>query len=59
MDAAELLYAQYEEDIRVKANSAGIGGMCTSLHAEFKKATLYNEELRNLPVFMKSIKYQY
>ena len=59
MDAAELLFAQYEEDVRVKSNPAGVVGMCTTMHAEFKKATLYNEELRSLPDFMKSMTSQY
>ena len=55
LGAAELLFAQYEEYGRVKANPAGVVGMCTTMHAEFKKATLYNEELRTLPDFMKSM----
>ena len=59
LGAAELLFAQYEEDIRTKANPAGVVGMCTAMHAEFKKATLYNEVLKSLPDFMKSMKSQY
>ena len=43
----------------MKADPAAVVGMCTSMHAEFKKATLYNEELRSLPEFMKSMKSQY
>ena len=59
LGAAELLFAQYEEDIRSQANPAGVVGMCTAMHAEFKKATLYNEELKCLPEFMKNMKAQY
>ena len=59
MGAAELLFAQYEEDVRVMANPAEVVRMCTTMHAEFKKATLYNEELRTLPDFMKSMTSQY
>ena len=32
--AAEFAFAQYEADVRVKANPAGVVGMCNSMHGE-------------------------
>ena len=30
--AAEFVFAQYEADVRIKANPAGVVGMCNSMH---------------------------
>ena len=57
--AAELLFAQYENDIRGLANPAGFVGMCDTMHAELKRSAVYADDLRSLPNFMKEMKMQY
>ena len=57
--AAEFLFAQYEADVRVKANPAGVVGMCNSMHADIKKAAMFNDNLSQLDGFMKEMKAQY
>lgn len=60
MGAAEVLFAQYEGDIRLQANPAGLVGMSSAMHAEFKRSTIYNEgELRSLRDSMKDMRAQY
>ena len=57
--AAEFLFAQYETDVRVKANPAGAVGMCNNMHAEIKRSAIYNEELKPPREFVKEMKAQY
>ena len=57
--AAEFIFAQYETDVRVKANPAGVVGMCNSMHADIKKAAMFNDNLSQLDGFMKEMKVQY
>ena len=57
--AAEFLFTQYEADVRVKANPAGVVGMCNSMHADIKKAAMFNDKLSQLDSFMKEMKAQY
>ena len=45
LGAAEFLFAQYEQDIREKANPAGVVGMASAMHSDIKRSALYNEEL--------------
>ena len=59
LGAAELLFSQYENDIRVQANPAGFVGTCDAMHAELKRAAVYAHTLKPLPDFMKEIKMQY
>ena len=51
--AAEFVFAQYEADVRIKANLAGVVGMCNSMHGEIKRATMYNDGLKPLNDFIK------
>ena len=57
--AAEFIFAQYEADIRNKANPAGVVGMCNIMHSEIKRSAMYNDELKSLGDFVKEMKSQY
>ena len=57
--AAEFIFAQYETDVRVKANPAGVVGMCNSMHGDIKRAAMYNDVLSPMDGFMKEMKAQY
>ena len=59
LTAAEFLFAQYEQDIREKANPAGVVGMAVAMHAEFKRSALYSEELKTVQEFGRDIQSQY
>ena len=59
LGAAELLFSQYESDIRSQASPAGFVGMCNAMHAEFKRSTVHNNGLKPLNDFMKDMKGQY
>ena len=59
LGASELLFSQYEADIRGQANPAGFVGMCDTMHAEMKHAAVYTNDLKSLPNFMKEMKMQY
>ena len=59
LGAAEFLLAQYEQDVRTRANPAGVIGMCSSMHAEFERCAIYNEDLKPLQDFIKDMRAQY
>ena len=59
LTAAELLFAQYEADVRVQSNPSGVVGMASLMHADIEAACFYNNELRSLRDFTKEIKSQY
>ena len=59
LSAAEFLFAQYEQDVREKANPAGVVGMAVAMHAEFKRSTLYNEDLKTVQEFGRDLQSQY
>ena len=59
LGAAEFLFAQYEQDIRDKANPAGVVGMSAAMHSEIKRSALYNEELKPLQEFAREMQSQY
>ena len=59
LNAAEFLFAQYEQDIREKANPAGVVGMAVAMHAEFKRSTLYNEDLKTVQELGRDLQSQY
>ena len=56
LGAAEFLFAQYEEDVRINANPAGLVGMSSYIHAELKRATVYGEELKPFREFMRDMR---
>ena len=57
--AAEFLFEQYEADVSIKANPAGVVGMCNNMHADIKRSDICNEELKPLGEFIKDMKTQY
>ena len=60
LGAAEIMFAQYEEDARVQANPAGAVGLCRSMHSEIERSTLYgDQELKPLREFYSEMKAQY
>ena len=59
LGAAEFLFAQYEADVRTRANPAGVVGMCAAMHSALKGAAVYNEELKPLAEFMTEMRAQY
>ena len=59
LGAVELLFAQYENDVRIGANPAGVVGMCNSLHAEIKRSAHFNEQLKPLREFRRELQTQY
>ena len=59
LGAAEFLFTQYEPDERVKANPAGLVGMCSTMHAEIERSVLWQQELRSFNEFMKDMRSQY
>ena len=59
LGAAELLFSQYETDVRKLANPAGVVGMCSYMHAELERSALYNDELKSLKDFMRDMTTQY
>ena len=59
LGAAELLFTQYEADIRKLANPAGVVGMCSYMHSEFERNAFHNEDLKPLNDFMRDMTTQY
>lgn len=59
LGAAEFLFAQYEQDIREKANPAGVVGMASAMHSDIKRSALYNEELSPFQDFAREMQAQY
>ena len=59
LGASEFLFSQYEADVRVKANPAGLVGMCSAMHAEIERSVLWQQELRGFSEFMKDMRSQY
>ena len=59
LGAAEFLFAQYEQDIREKANPAGVVNMASAMHSDIKRSALYNEELSPFQEFAREMQSQY
>lgn len=59
LGAAELLFPQYEADVRKLANPAGVVGLCSYMHSELERFALYNDELKPLKDFMRDMTNQY
>ena len=57
--AAEFMFSQFDTDVRLHANPAGVVGMCNMVHGEIKRAAMYNDKLKAFPDFMKEAKTQY
>ena len=59
LGAAEFLFSQYEQDIREKANPAGVVGMSAALHSEIKRSAFYNCKLKPVQEFARELQSQY
>ena len=59
LGSAEFLFAQYDSDIRGKANPAGAVNMCHDLHAEIKRTAVCSLDLKPHSEFMRELKAQY
>ena len=59
LGAAEFLFSQYEQDIREKANPAGVVGMSAALHSEIKRSAFYNDKLKPVQEFARDLQSQY
>ena len=59
LGAVELLFAQYQTDVREHSNPAGVVGLASAMHSEFEGATFHDNKLKSLDDFMKEMKSQY
>ena len=57
--ASELMFTQYEADVRSQANPAGIVGLCNTMHAEIKRSAVHSLKLKSLKDFTKEMKSEY
>ena len=59
LGAAEIMFSQYETDVRSQANPAGLVGLCNTMHADIKRSAVHSTGLKPLKDFMKEMKGQY
>ena len=60
LEASEIMFTQFEEDIRRHANPAGAVGMVQTMHNEIERAILYgDQELKPLREFAREMRTQY
>ena len=59
LGAAELLFAQYQSDVREHSNPAGFVGLTAAMHNEFKVAAYEDNVLRPFEDFVKDMKSVY
>ena len=59
LGAVELLFAQYQTDVREHANPAGVVGLASAMHCEFEGAAFHGTKLKSLDDFMKEMRSQY
>ena len=59
LGATELLFAQYQQDVREHSNPAGVVGLASAMHSEFESTAIYSNALRPLGEFMTDMKSQY
>ena len=59
LGATELLFAQYQQDVREHSNPAGVVGLASAMHCEFESTAIYSNALRPLGEFMTDMKSQY
>ena len=57
--AGELLFAQYEADVRIQANPSGVVGMASAMHADLENLCFYNNDLKPLQEFTREMKSQH
>ena len=59
LGAADLLFAQYQSDVREHSNPAGFVGLAAAMHSEFEAAAFDNNTLRPFDDFLKDLKSVY
>ena len=59
LGAVELLFAQYQTDVREHSNPAGVVGLASAMHCTFEAATFHGNKLESLEDFMKEMRSQY
>ena len=59
LGAAELLFTQYEPDVRIQANPAGVVGLTAAMHGDIERAVMFNREQKSLAQFMTDSRAQY
>ena len=59
LGAVELMFSQYETDIRSQANPAGLVGMCDAMHADIKRSAVHSSGPRSFGDFLKDMRSQY
>ena len=59
LGAVELLFTQYQTDVREHSNPAGVVGLASAMHNGFEGAVLHGNKLESLDDFMKEMKAQY
>ena len=52
LEAAEFLFTQYERNVRIKANRAGLIGMCSALRSGFERSVFCQKDLQNFSEFI-------
>ena len=59
LGAAELLFTQYEPDVRIQANPAGVVGLTAAMHGEIERSVMFNRPQKPLTQFMTDSRAQY
>ena len=57
--ATELLFAQYQQDVREDSNPANVVGFASAMHSDFESTAINSNALRPLGEFMTDMKSQY
>lgn len=52
LGAAELLFTQYEPDVRIQANPAGVVVLTAAMHGDIERALMFNKPQKSLTQFM-------
>ena len=59
LGAAELLFTQYEPDVRIQANPAGVVGLTATMHGDIERSVMFNKPQKPLAQFMTDSRAQY
>lgn len=59
LGASELLFAQFETDIRQHANPAGVVGLATAMHGATERSVMFNHRQKTLKDFMDEMRSKY
>ena len=59
LGAAELLFTQYESDVRIQANPAGVVGLTATMHGNIERSVMFNKPQKPLTQFITDSRAQY